>query len=454
MPRVLIFLVGLLALLPQLGCRGAEKPTLQVVGGPDGAVVRSPTTYRLRTRGVARVSWSLEPVRGGAPLAGACEPSNEGGYVCEVAFPAPGLYDLVFDATGPGGAAQLTVAHLDHRPRYGGAYPEMDDPTAAIAEGWGAWGGSPVAGPETWDFVKDSVKKGEVTVYRPVELPAARPAVFFISGWGRKAATYEQLFRFIASKGFVVVDVYNEDPEDIANTYPNALAMVHEAVARHPGWFDTERVGIMGHSLGGGMAFWMAVRLFADEGWGTKGRFVFVSAPWYTFLTRAADLASVPADTKVLLQAYEEDLHTDPEIYQLVYRLLPTPAAEKDFVFVRSGSAGGRDYHANHFVSYTGATTQWDPVHYEPYDRLDSYAINRLLDALMAYAFDGDLEAKAVALGGGAAEQVDMGPLPPLEVSDDPDHSDPGRTYEYACSDDTDGGWDDLDVWMLREYCR
>ena len=451
------------ALLWLTGCAvKGEPPLLRLQSGPQGgsAITSSPLEYHLESTGYRSCGWKAANAVGAEVSSGTCSPQRSNVFDCRVSLPAPGRYTVTFTAVAGASAAQVVVADLDYRPRYGGAYPEMDDPTAAIAEGWGAWGGSPVADPETWDFIKDNAKKGEITLYRPVVVPAPRPAVFFISGWGREAATYEQLFRFIASKGFVVVDVYNEDPGDINNTYPNALAMIREAVARYPGWFDTTRVGIMGHSLGGGMAFWMAVKLFAGEGWGANGRFIFTSAPWYTFLTRAADLASVPADTKVLLQAYEEDLHTDPEIYQLVYRLLPTPDAEKDFVYVRSGSAGERDYHANHFVSYTGATTQWDPVHYEPYDRLDSYAINRLLDALMAYAFDGDLEAKAVALGGGAAEQVDMGPLPPLEVSDDPDHHNAEVDYTYVCKDDNDEGWDDVvceggtHCWLLQDSCR
>ena len=433
------------------GCAPAARPeSPELVAGPhSGAAIVGRTLWRVRAPGATRCRWSLEPEAAGSPAEGACALATDASFACDVNPPAPGRYRLTFTAENAAGGAQTTLDHLDYRPRYGGRYPEMDDGSGGIASGWGAWGGNAVAEP----VVREYPGQGTVTIYRPEVLPARRPTVFFVSGWGRDAATYEQLFRYVASKGFVLVNVYNENPGDIRNTYPNALAMIEDALARHPDWIDTTRVGLMGHSMGGGMAFWLAVQLYADRGWGASGRFVFVTAPWYTFLTTPADLERVPADTRVLLEAYEEDLATDPDVCGLVFDLLPTPATGKDFVWVRSGTVDGRAYHANHFTSYTGAETQWDPVHYEPYDRLDAYAINRPLDALMALVFDGDAEARTVALGGGAPEQVAMGPLPELVVTDAPDFHDPGVTYDYVCRDGNDEGWDDLDVWMLEEAC-
>ena len=438
-------LPALIAALLLASCSPAKKASLSVVSGPSAAsaLTSSPAVFEVVATGASSCQWRAEAA--GASSSGECRPAGDGRFSCAVDLGAPGLYAVTFSAAG----ASLTVADLDYRPRYGGSYPAMDDESGGITTGWGAWGGNAVAEPLAHDYPD----RGVVTVYRPEVLPAPRPVVFFISGWGRDAATYDKLFRYVASKGFVLINVSYENPGDVRRSYPNALYMIDDTINRHPGWFDTSRVGLMGHSMGGGMAFWLAVRLFADYGWGGAGRFVFVSAPWYTFLTTPADLARVPADTRVLLEAYEEDLATDPDVYELVFDLLPTPAAEKDFVWVRSGAVDGRAYHANHYVSYTGAETQWDPVHYEPYDRLDAYAINRLFDALAAYVFDGDQEAAAVALGGGAAEQVNMGPLPPLEVSDDPDFRDPAATYDYVCKDNNNEGWDDLDIWMLADAC-
>ncbi|WP_457638143.1 dienelactone hydrolase family protein [Oceanithermus sp.] len=437
--------LAIIALLTLIAC-AATPATIEVVSGPasGSAITSSPVVYSLATTGAGSCNWRASA--NGVSAEGSCVSEGGGRYRCEVELPSPGLYWVDLCSAGQPG---VTVDDLDYRPRYGGSYPPLDDGSGGIAAGWGAWGGSAVADPLTVNYPG----KGTVTVYRPEVLPAPRPTIVFVSGWGRDADTYKQLFRYVASKGFVLVNVYNENPGDIVNTYHNAFCMVEDTLARHPGWIDTSRVGLMGHSMGGGMAFWLAVRLFAERGWGASGRFVFVTAPWYTFLTTAADLARVPADTRVLVQAYEEDLFTDPEVYQLVFRLLPTPAAEKDFVYVRSGNVGDYAYHANHFTSYTGAMTQWDPVHYEPYDRLDAYALNRLLDALTAYVFDGEVSAKAVALGGGAAEQVNVGPLPELIVTDDPDFHDPAVEYEYVCRDDNDEGWDDLDIWMLEDAC-
>lgn len=408
-------------------------------------MVHSPVVFEVETAGSSTCSWRASA--NGTTSDGACVSEGGGHYRCEVGLGVPGLYQVVFSSGS--GQIDTVVENLDYRPRYGGTYPALDDESGGIATGWGAWGGNAVSEPLALAYPG----KGIVTVYRPEVLPRPRPTVVFVSGWGRQADTYEQLFRYVASKGFVLINVYNENPGDINNTYPNTLYMIEDTLARHPDWIDTTRVGLMGHSMGGGMAFWLAVQLFADRDWGDNGRFVFVTAPWYTFLTTADDLASVPADTRVLLQAYEEDLFTDPDVYQLVFNLLPTPADEKDFVYVHSGSVGDYTYHANHFTSYTGAMTQWDPVHYEPYDLLDVYALNRLLDALTAYVFDGDEDAKSVALGNGSTEQVYMGPLPALTVTDLPDFHDPAVEYEYVCHDDNEEGWDDLEIWMLEDAC-
>ena len=362
-----------LALLALLLAACAAPPEVEVREGPPaGAATYRDAHYLVEAPGARACDWVLAPRVAGSAAQGSCEVAGPDRFACVVEFPAPGLYDLVFTATGPGGVAHATVERLDHRPRYGGAYPPLDDGSSGIASGWGAWGGNAVAEP----VVHEYPEQGTVTIYRPEVIPARRPTVFFVSGWGRDAATYEQLFRYVASKGFVLVNVYNENPGDIRSAYPNALAMIEDALAR------------------------------------------------------------VPADTRVLLQAYEEDFLTDPDVYQLVFRLLPTAAGEKDFVWVRSGEVGGRAYRANHFTSYTGAWTQWDPVHYEPYDLLDAYALNRLLDAMLAYVFDGDADAQPVALGGGGPDQVAMGPLPELVVTDAPDFHDPNVAYDYVCRDD------------------
>ncbi|GEM_PF-4738093 len=53
-----------------------------------------------------------------------------------------------------------------------------------------------------------------------------------------------------------------------------------------------------------------------------------------------------------------------------------------------------------------------------------------------------------------------MGPLPPLEVGDDPDHHNAEVDYTYVCKDDNDEGWDDVvcegdtHCWLLQDSCR
>ena len=87
---------------------------------------------------------------------------------------------------------------------------------------------------------------------------------------------------------------------------------------------------------------------------------------------------------------------------------------------VRTSENGGCRYPAVHSVPQSlGLSAQ--------NDGLDHWAIFRLIDALAAYAFEGDAAGRRVALGHGSPEKIGMGswpdgtPLTPLGWSADPE---------------------------------
>ncbi len=340
-------------------------------------------------------------------------------------------------------------------------YADLDDQSGGIAAGFGAWG--------PWASIQEPELevpgKGIITVYHPDQAPAEHPTIFFISGWGRTAESYQEFFHFLVSHEYTVVNIYNYNPGTIETSYPNALDMIEKSALDYSTWIDTAEVGLMGHSYGGGAAIWLGQRVFGDWNWGVDGkRFILTTAPWLTFLTTRADLESYPADTKLQIQISYDDVasnqdyvwNTDPRAIRAVFELINIPDDEKDFVTVYSDPVRSYEYNgdtytydADHYLSYTGS---WGG-HYEPYDELDVYVLNRLAHAMVEYVFEENPAAKIVALGNGSPDQIQMGLLPDLMVTDYPVVTRDQASFAYRCGETASGTWGDPDIWMLQDFC-
>ncbi len=349
-------------------------------------------------------------------------------------------------------------------------YSHLQDGTSGITSGYGAWG--------PYDVIHEQEivvsGKGKINFYRPDMSPTPLPALFFINGWGREAYTYEYLFHFLASQGYTVTSIYNENPGNIASSYQNALDMILQAArSEFPAWIDTTRTGLMGHSYGGGATIWLGKHLFAPpHDWGTNGRFIFMTAPWYSLLVTENDLQNYPSGVKLVIEISNDDLHasgngnynTDERAVRAVFELINIPDSEKDFIRVYSdpqhtynydGNNDGTDetyyYKADHYISYANVFN--DIGEFQPYDALDVYALNRIIHALAEYTFHRDISAKNVALGNNAPQQTDMGFLPDLLVTDYPVITRPESVFEYKCSDT----WQDFETgqntWFLQNAC-
>jgi len=148
--------------------------------------------------------------------------------------------------------------------------------------------------------------------------------------------------------------------------------------------------------------------------------------------------------------------NTDEAAARAVYELINIPNEDKDFVRVLSDTDPAHtydydgttyNYTANHYISYSGVSNG----QYQPYDRLDVYAVNRMTDAMLSYVFEGIQSAKNIALGGGSAGQVAMDIMPSLVVEDAPIITRITEQFKYKC--DADTGWSDSGIWKLSDYC-
>ena len=340
-------------------------------------------------------------------------------------------------------------------------YDNLQDLSGGITEGYGAWG--------DFDVIEEAginvPEKGIITFYHPDTAVSNLPAIFFISGWGREASTYEKFFYFLASKGYSVVNIYNFDPGNIVDSYQNSLDMMLASANTHyPDWIDTSKIGLMGHSYGAGATIWLGNEIFSDTyNWGTDGRFIFMTAPWYSLLVTEEDLFNYPENVKLVIEINDDDFssheatwNTDERAIRAVFELINIPNTEKDFIRVNSDPAtyeydgATYSYTADHFLSYTGTYTDGD---YKTWDALDVYAINRISDALIDYTFNGSETGKEMALGNGNTAQTDMGFLTDLYVTDAPVITKPEAEFHYKCNDT----WHDFatgdNTWFLQEAC-
>ncbi len=348
------------------------------------------------------------------------------------------------------------------------SYNDLEDGTNGIANGYGSWGANAVIKEAEID---DIANDGIINFYHPDVAVAQLPTVFFISGWGRPASSYEKLFYFIASQGYAVVNIYNRTPGHIVESYQYSLNMMVAAAQNHyANWIDTGKVGLMGHSYGAGSTIWLGKNVFGDAyNWGQNGRFIFMSAPWYSLLVTQTDLANYPPNVKLLIEISNDDIrtdgytwNTDERAIRAVFELINIPNSEKDFVRVYSnpatyqfdsdndGTTETFSYDADHYVSYTGINNAHG---YQPWDALDVYAINRLSHAMMDFVFEGNQAAKNVILGNGSAAQIDMNFLTDLSVTDTPIITRPANDFAYRCNN----GWNDFangeNTWFLQNAC-
>lgn len=284
---------------------------------------------------------------------------------------------------------------------------------------------------DTRTFPSPDWPEKNVSVYVPQGAPGPRPTLFFAHGFAASdSQIYLELFTHLASHGWTVV--FSPYPINGGEAYLyNVIDDGFIAAAqRYPEVIDTRKVGFIGHSYGGGATPALALRAFRDRGWGADARCLMLLAPWYSYQVRDADLASFPEGTLAVVQVYEDDQINDHRMAIDVFRHLNVSAANKDYLMVRSDRIDGYDFAANHLtpcgagiLNYPDSIANNGPA---GFDALDGWGVERIAAALAAASFDGDPAAREVALGHGAAMQIQMGatangrPLRPMTETTEP----------------------------------
>ena len=223
------------------------------------------------------------------------------------------------------------------------------------------------------------------TIYYPTDANAANkvPVIFFAPGWNSVLATdYDTIFRFIASHGYAVVYAKDENKFTSVDMIEDFVTMVTDKAAI----LDTTRIGVMGHSIGGGHVFNILDKLSDVHGFGTNARFAFSIEPWFAFDMQQADMQSLPSNTNFIIQqygigGYNQANSTDMRIPLTEYYLLESIANNK------------KDYQVHENADHT-----------YPYGMGTDYSTKQIilapLDAIMQYTFvdSNDIIAHDLAL--------------------------------------------------------
>ena len=248
-------------------------------------------------------------------------------------------------------------------------------------------------GDNPWKVLDDNM----TTVYYPSPLKegSSIPTVLFIPGWTSvHHEEYKSMLEFIASHGYMAI--YAKDDKGTSSSkhfikYYNKT-INHSKVSSY---IDKSKIGVIGHSSGGGHAF-KILKEFSSEGWGSKGRFLLVLEPWFTFDMNKSDMQKLPSNTNVLFIQFGkggENLqnNTDPRIPLSEYYLLSSiEESQKNYQIVEDAThsypVGDRDYK-------------------------NMQGILKPLDALMEYTFKSPINLKAhrIALEQGSVDPYDNG---------------------------------------------
>ena len=272
----------------------------------------------------------------------------------------------------------------------------------------------------------DKVDTNRTTVYYPTDLPEGKkvPVIFFSPGWNSqdnpyRSSQYTSLLTFMASHGYYVI--YLRQGWLSGSAIPAYQAMLDENKEH----IDTTRIGVVGHSLGGGNTFKILDHFSKEKGYGENGRFNMVIEGWYAWQMDKEDMKTLPSNTNLIMQQYGPRGNnaindTDPRIVLTQYYLLDSiPNDQKDYQVYE------------------------EPDHRYPYghrEYSDMQIILKPLDALMEYTFKGTQGAHDIALEQGNDDPYKQGSEDAIQEVLPIDH------YGAKCSDSTE-------MNALIDYC-
>lgn len=210
----------------------------------------------------------------------------------------------------------------------------------------------------------------------------ARPLVVLAHGYAAMTASwYAGLIDHLVSRGNVVVFPVYSIWFYPSNQYTTVDAGAVAGAALAADRVDTSRLGVVGHSFGGGMVPWLVQRA-AARGWGSASLWMMQMAPFAAFGVGTGPI-EIPAHAHALVVNFDDDHVVDARLGIEEYRAYTLAADRKVHVMLR------REYRGNAHVdtSHIAPNTLFWPFTQE--DTIDFRGIWRNADALQSCAETG-----------------------------------------------------------------
>jgi len=309
-------------------------------------------------------------------------------------------------------------------------FAQFQGPIPAITSSYGSDGILPVS---VTNLTNDHYSTIDISIFYPTGTNSPIPTIFYSHAYGGNDTTRQSdLLHHIASKGYAVVFVpYKTIGVTIPERYLTLFDGFVKSAEMLPTIIDTSRIGFYGHSFGGGATPQISYRLFTEKNWGVNGKFIYCSAPWYSFELGSTNLDNFPTDCNMLTLLYDNDETNDHRMGMDIFNNIAIDDSIKDCIIVKSDTISGYIYEANHNLPTQNFGNN-------EFDALDYYVPFRLLDALADYTFTGNQTAKDIALGNGSSSQTDMGgQLKELIITNNPSPIYSETIYQFPCSSAT-----------------
>jgi hypothetical protein len=143
-------------------------------------------------------------------------------------------------------------------------------------------------------------------------------------------------------------------------------------------------------------------------------------SPWYLYSINERDMVSFPQDVSMVVQIFQDDRYNDPRIAADIFNISGIPSSNKSFIIVPTDTIGPVRYKAD-YVTPLGNNSEFGQ-----FDALDSLAIFRIADSLIAGSFYDDTISCKLIDGEGAFRELHMrsrfvgDSVPPLITTDSP----------------------------------
>ena len=172
-------------------------------------------------------------------------------------------------------------------------------------------------------------KKGKlkyVSYYPNGGVEREMPVVLFIKGGGDlDIYSYSGIMKFLASKGYYVIGVDT-------NSYSSSYVMKYlekaldEIRAKHN--LTLSKLAVMGHSLGGGQAFYV-MNALQKKGYGKRGSLAVSIDGWFAFEMNEQEMMGIKGSVAFIQMNGLKGTGTDPRINLKIWNLLKN--AKKSF---------------------------------------------------------------------------------------------------------------------------